>query len=211
MKNTVDIRKLTTVSILIAIQLILSATPIGFISWGVTRATTMHIPVIIGAILLGPKIGALLGGVFGLISLVTNIVTPTITSFVFSPFYSVGANSGNLYSLVIVFVPRILIGIVAGTLFLGLQKVHVSKTVSCILAGIAGSLTNTVLVMSGIFVFFGQNYASAKQIAYSELLGVIGTVISTNGVMEAVLAAILIPLIARPLLKIYHDKKSSAE
>ena len=80
---------------------------LGYIPLGVTRATIIHLPVIIGSLLLGPKKGAFLGGVFGLTSLINNTFSPTVTSFTFSPFYS----GGNPWSLVICFVPRILIGI----------------------------------------------------------------------------------------------------
>ena len=198
----IDIKKLTTISILVALQIVLSATPIGFIPLGFTRATTIHIPVIIGAILMGPKVGALLGGVFGVLSLITNTIAPTATSFVFSPFYSIGGTSGNLWSLVICFVPRILIGVFAGYLYLFLQKKNLPKVFSCAAAGVVGSLTNTLLVMGGIFLFFGQSYAQARKVAFEQLFGVIAGIIGINGLPEAVVAGVLCAAITVPLLKI---------
>ena len=56
-----------------AIILAMAFTPgLGYIPLGVTRATIIHLPVIIGGILLGPKKGAFLGGVFGATSLINN-------------------------------------------------------------------------------------------------------------------------------------------
>ena len=71
------------------------------------KPTIVHIPVIIASILYGPKVGALLGALMGIISLVTNTIVLLPTSHLFSPFVP----NGNIYSLIIALVPRILIGI----------------------------------------------------------------------------------------------------
>ncbi|MFS8541951.1 MAG: ECF transporter S component, partial [Tissierellales bacterium] len=85
-------------SVLGGITAVLGLTPIGLIPVGPTRATTMHIPVIIGAIMEGPLVGAFVGLIFGLISMFQAITNPTPVSFVFlNPIVSV--------------IPRILIGI----------------------------------------------------------------------------------------------------
>ena len=77
--------KLVQVSLLIAIMVVMAMVPfLGYIPLTPTiRATTIHIPVIIGAILLGPRVGALLGFVFGLTSLITNTINGGVTAFVF--------------------------------------------------------------------------------------------------------------------------------
>lgn len=79
-----------------ALILIMAFTPfLGYIPLGFTRATIIHIPVIIGSILLGPKKGAFLGAVFGLTSFINNTLNPNVTSFVFTPFYSLGDVHGE--------------------------------------------------------------------------------------------------------------------
>lgn len=96
-----------------AIIMIMAFVPyLGYINLVVIKATLIHVPVIIGSIMLGPKKGAFLGFVFGCTSLINNTFNPTLLSFAFSPFYSVGEIGGNAFSLVICFVPRILVGIV---------------------------------------------------------------------------------------------------
>ena len=103
---------LVQMAIFAALIVVLAFTPfIGYIPLGFTRATIIHIPVIMGSLMLGPKRGAALGGVFGLTSFINNTINPTLTSFVFTPFYSLGEYSGGIGSLIICFVPRILIGV----------------------------------------------------------------------------------------------------
>ena len=189
--------RMVQISLLAGIEILLALTPLGYIPIGPVRATTIHIPVILGGILLGPSAGAILGGVFGITSVLINTVTPTVTSFVFTPFYSLGEARGDFRSLIIAMVPRILIGVVAGWVYRLMLRLQHSASLAAALSGFLGSMTNTILVMGGIYVFFGPAYAAARGIAYSTLMGVIGGVIGFNGVIEAVTAtAITIPLVA---------------
>ena len=149
-KKTQDMVKL---ALFAGIIVVLSMTPLGYIPLGAVKATTIHIPVILGSILLGWKAGAALGGLFGLTSLIVNTLTPSLTSFTFSPFYSLGGVSGNGWSLVICFVPRILVGIIPYFVFRGLKKLIKSDTVPLAVCGFVGSMVNTLLVMNLIYVF----------------------------------------------------------
>ena len=88
-------RNLVLAAVFVAIIIIMSFTPIGYIPLGFMNATIIHVPVIIGAIILGPKYGGFLGLVFGLTSLWKNTYMPNATSFVFSPFIKLGEYGGN--------------------------------------------------------------------------------------------------------------------
>ena len=152
------------VALFAALIIIMAFTPfLGYIPLGFTRATIIHVPVIIGSILLGPKKGAVLGGIFGLTSFINNTMNPTVTSFVFTPFYSLGEMQGGIGSIIICFVPRILVGIIPYFVFKVLYKEMKSKgsgmLVALGIAGLAGSFVNTLLVMNLIFVFFRDAYA----------------------------------------------------
>ena len=202
MKNskTSDLVKL---SFFVAIIVLMAVTPfLGYIPLGFTRATIIHIPVIIGSILMGPVYGGILGFVFGLTSFLNNTFNPTVTSFVFTPFYSLGTYSGNFLSLIICFVPRILVGIVPHYVYKGLKKANRNDGMALAIAGVAGSLTNTLLVMNMIYLFFGQSYAAAKEMDFSGLYMVILSVIGINGVPEAIVAGILTVAICKALLKV---------
>ena len=63
-----DTRQMVSVALMAAIVIVLANTPLGMIQLPIIKATTVHIPVIIGAILLGPSAGAILGAVCGICS-----------------------------------------------------------------------------------------------------------------------------------------------
>ena len=81
-----DTRWMVSVALMAAIVIVLANTPLGMIQLPIIKATTVHIPVILGAILLGPGAGAILGAVFGICSLVSNTMAPTLLSFAFTIF-----------------------------------------------------------------------------------------------------------------------------
>ena len=81
----------------------------------------IHIfPVIVAGIVLGVKGGAIIGSVFGICSIINATINPVPTSFVFTPFYSIGAVSGNFNSILIAMIPRIMIGVVSALAYLSL-------------------------------------------------------------------------------------------
>ena len=125
-KNVLTIRKMTTVGILGGISIVLGMTPLGFIPVGPTRATIMHIPVIIGAIVEGPLVGGLVGLIFGLFSMFQAATNPTPVSFVFlNPVVSV--------------LPRILIGVISYYVYELLNRLGTNKSnwiLNIILGGI---------------------------------------------------------------------------
>ena len=190
-------RDLVILSMFICIELVLMFTPLGYVPIGPLRATTMHIPVILAGILLGRNQGALVGFIFGLSSIFVNTFTPTVVSFVFSPFYSIGEFSGNINSVIIALVPRILLGYGSGVLN-DIVKINNDDIKEGMIA-ITMTLMHTILVMSGIYVFFGASYASAKDIAYETLMKVIIGVITTNGIMEAILAGIVVVVVCKAI------------
>lgn len=196
---------LAQVALFGAVIFVLAFTPfIGYIPLGVTKATIIHIPVIIGSVLLGPKKGAILGALFGVTSLISNTISPTLASFTFSPFYA----GGNLWSLVVCFVPRILVGIVPYYVYKGirflLKEKKGSDTIALALAGLLGSMTNTLLVMNLIFVLFKDQYAQVKGVAAEALYGFILTIIGVNGVPEAAVAMVLTVIIGKALFRAVH-------
>lgn len=191
MKKT-NMKRFTLLALFIAIEIAVSVIPfLGYINLGFINATTLHIPVIIAGILLGKKEGAIVGLVFGLTSLIKASIDPNISSFVFSPFITIGGQSGNFVSLLIAIVPRVLVGFVAGLVYEQLSKRNVNDILSMSVAALLGSLTNTILVLGGIYIFFGPAYASVVGIAYDALIGFIMSIITGSGIMEAIAAVII--------------------
>ena len=111
-QRTRQVQSLAILAMFTAIIFLLTFTPLGLIDLPVIKATVLHVPVIIGSILLGPKKGAFLGGMFGLASLLKNTLVPGLSSFVFTPLIPApGLDRGSPWALFICFVPRILVGV----------------------------------------------------------------------------------------------------
>ena len=189
-------KKKVVFALFAAITFLLGMTPIGMISLPAIKATTTHIPVIIGAMVLGPWYGCALGAVFGLTSLIQNtFISPGISSFVFSPFIQ----PGIIASLVVCFIPRMLIGVISGYVYKLFERFKVTAVVSTVITGVIGSLVNTVFVMGGIYLLFGEVYAQAQGIALDALFVFIMGIVAVNGVPEAIVAGILTTAIALPI------------
>lgn len=174
-------RQIVVVGILSAVSIILGIFGIGFIPLPIAKATIMHIPVIIGSIVEGPVVGALVGLMFGLFSLYQNYTFPTLLSFAFqNPLVSV--------------LPRILIGL---TPYLCYRLIKSRNEKVKIGVGAAvGSLTNTFGVLGTIMLLYARSYAEKTNNTMGELPKYLGGVILTNGIPEAIIAVIItIPVV----------------
>ena len=130
-----DTRWMVSVALMAAIVIVLANTPLGMIQLPIIKATTVHIPVILGAILLGPGAGAILGAVFGICSLVSNTMAPTLLSFAFSPFLSTTGIPGALKAIWISVGCRILIGVAAGWLWVLFTKIKLNQFIALPIVG----------------------------------------------------------------------------
>ena len=97
--------------------------------------------------------------------------------------------------------PRILVGAVAGYGFLWMKK-HVSERKSMVIAAMAGSMTNTLLVLGQIYLFYHDQAPRLYAVDVRQLLPYLLGVVGTNGIPEMLLAAVTVPLIATALLKV---------
>ena len=159
-------RKIVITAIMGAISAFLGITRWGYLpSIGGFSVTIMHIPVIIGAVLEGPLVGLGIGLIFGLTSMLQAAIAPIMPSDVLftNPLISV--------------LPRLFIGPVAWLVWNGLKR---WPAVGLIVSGLAGSLTNTALVL-GMIGILGM--------APWPLLGASAV---SNGIPEAIVAAVVV-------------------
>ena len=186
--------------LLLAIEAIFCFTPLGSLpAVGPIVATLGMIPVIITALLLGTKAGTAMGAFAGLFSFIVWTFMPPspLVAFVFTPFYTLGDYAGNFGSLVICFVPRILVGTVTGSTYKLLRRRLPGKNgLCCAISGALGSLTNTFFVLGGIWLFFGDQYAT---LVGDVIIKIIGLTVLTSGIPEAVVSAIVAPAVCKPL------------
>ena len=199
-----DTRWMVCVALMAAIIIVLANTPLGMIQLPVIKATTVHIPVIIGAILLGPSAGAILGGVFGICSLISNTMAPTLLSFAFSPFMSTTGIPGALKAIWISVGCRILIGLVSGWLWLLLKKLKVNQIIALPIIGFIGSMVNTITVMGSIYLLFAGQYAEAQNVGVTAVWGLIMGTITASGIPEAIAAAVLVLALGKVLVGVFR-------
>ena len=200
MKNN-QTKRLVLVAFFVAIEIVLAMTPLGYIPIGPIRATTIHIPVIIASLVLGYRDGAIIGLVFGLTSLFNNTFNPTAMSFVFSPFIEIGGYSGNFTSLIIVLGPRILLGITPYFFMKLFRKLN--GNLGLFLSSILSTLIHTILVLGFIVVFFGPQFADLRGTDMSGVLAFIIGVVTSNGIVEAIVAGIACTAVVNALKHIY--------
>ena len=199
-----DTRWMVSVALMAAIVIVLANTPLGMIQLPVIKATTVHIPVILGAILLGPSAGAILGGVFGICSLVSNTMAPTLLSFAFSPFMSTTGIPGALKAIWISVGCRVLIGLASGWLWKLLERLKVNQNISLLLTGFVGSMVNTVTVMGSIYFLFAQQYAQAREVGVTAVWGLIMGTVTAAGIPEAIAAAVLVIALGKVLIRVFR-------
>lgn len=233
--NKEKIRKLVISAMLGAITIVLGLTPLGFIPLGIMNATTMHIPVIIAAILEGPIVGAAVGLIFGVSSMVKAFTMPLPTSFVFwnpliavLPRVLIGVVSYYLYAafssrspkflkiasvlfdlLIIAFLGFVLFKIITADKFvlssffatlgfliaafallfvtLKLKFDNFALTVSAFF----GSLTNSVLVLGGIYLFYATPFMEKLDKSPEAAGKVILGLALTSSLPEAIIAVII--------------------
>ena len=215
-QRTRQVQSLAILAMFTAVIFLLTFTPLGLIDLPVIKATVLHVPVIIGSILLGPRKGAFLGGMFGLASLMKNTLVPNLSSFVFSPFIPVpGLDRGSPWALFICFVPRILVGVSPWLVYALFRHLPGGRraggqTGAMALAGVVGAFTNTALVMGLIGVVFTDAYAAAQGIPVETVAGFILGIVAANGIPEAAVAAVVTPAVCVPLVKALKLEKTPA-
>lgn len=191
-KTRHSIRRLTQFSLLLSIQIILGVTPLGLITLPVASVTLLHIPVIIGAITMGPLAGALLGGTFGCIALVrASMAAVSPIDILFSPFLS----GSPIASVVMCLLPRILLGVFAALLFSLLKNRFKNNVWSIGLSAALATMLHTLMVLGCLYVFFSA----------IPLATVFTTLISLNGLLEILAAVVVTVPVCKALLK-YNEK-----
>ncbi|MCL2356320.1 MAG: ECF transporter S component [Defluviitaleaceae bacterium] len=190
-----------------AIIFLLTFTPLGFPQIPlIGSATIIHIPVIIGAILMGPKYGAILGFMFGLSSFIfASTLSMALNAFAFTPLRPVpGTDSGSPWSLLVAFVPRILVGVVVPLAFYGMKKIKVPDVLNMAISAVIGSATNTLLVLHMLYFMFREPWGYARAVAGVELPQItyafVAGIITGFGIPEAIAAAVIVPAVGVPLL-----------
>ena len=177
-----------------AIIIVMAMTPLGYLKTPVLNITLLTIPVAVGAIILGPKGGAILGAVFGATSFAQAVSGGGgMTAILFQ--------TNPLGVTFLCFVPRILEGFLCGLIFTVLKKTKMKKA-SYYIAGISCPVLNTVLFMGTIILMFYQTdyiQSLVSSLGVSNPLAFVIALVGIQGVIEAAVCGVLSGTVAMAL------------
>lgn len=181
-RTFLNIRQLTVSGFLAAITIFLGLTGYGFIPLLFMDATILHIPTIIGAIAAGPRVGALVGFMFGLFSFIQTLRAPSLL-LQFAVQYNIA------YDAIVCIVPRILIGIIAYEIYAHLKtKLYIRTAVAAVLT----TVLHTILFLGTLFILVGAPYAAMKGISVSAVGNIFIGITLANGIPEAIVSGIIV-------------------
>lgn len=196
-----NIRKMVIIAMLSGISIFLGLTGLGFIPLPLFKLTILHIPVIIGAIIEGPIVGASIGFIFGLFSIYQNITAPTVMS----PFF---------YNPIVSILPRVLIGVVSYYVYKLLRDKFKNTKIAITIAAITGSLINTIGVLGSIYLFYFKDYAeillskgTVTSTSRTSITIALMSIFGTNGLSEAILSAAITAPVVIAIFKLQKRKK----
>lgn len=182
MENKISLaKKIALTGALSALVVVLSVTPLGFISIGAASITILQIPVILAVLLGGLPSGAFVGAVFGIMSLVNAALRPSgpLDPLFLNPLCSI--------------VPRMLFAIAAWCLWKLLNLIpKLPKTISAGITAFLSTLLHTVLVMGSLYLVFKAELSDVAQV--SSFAGVMALVF-TNAVFEAIASTLVCVLV----------------
>ena len=195
MKNKANVKQLVLLGLLTAILFVMSYTPLGYLNIGPLAISFNVIPVAIAAIALGPKGGAIVGGVFGITSFLQCIGiggTSTMGAVLF------GINP--VLAFIQRFVPRLLDGLLIGFVFKAVKK-RFGNVPACFVTGLCSALFNTVLFMSALVLLFGNTEYMQELIAGRNIVVFICSFVGINAVFEMLASTIITGAVGTALFK----------
>lgn len=202
MKTNKNTKTLVTLGLLTAVMLLMSFTPLGYLNIGPLAITLNVIPLAVAAVALGPKGGAIIGGVFGITSFLQCIgVGGTsamgVICFEISP----------LFTLIQRIVPRVLDGLLVGYIFNFLVK-RINVTHSCAIAGFLAAFLNTLFFMSLLVILFGSSEYIQGLIGGRNIIVFICSFVGINAVFEMLASTVITSAVGSVLYRLNFTNAS---
>ena len=183
---------MTLTAALIAFMIVMDFTPIGYIITPTGFSITlMIIPVAVGAVVLGPDVGALLGFMFGL----TSFLQCFGIGYFIDPSAALLWTANPLGTVFTCFVPRTLMGLLVGFIYMGLNKIKGFRIGGYVVASISAPVLNTVFFLTSYLLLFSETILAGEVIKT-----VIVSLLTVNAVVEIVVALV----IGTTLCQVFH-------
>ncbi len=202
MNNKQKIYKMVLAAVFTALIIVMSFTPLGYLRVGFVSISFMTIPVALGAILLGPWYGAFFGLIFG--------ITSFIQCFTGDLFGAALVGISPVFTTITCIVPRTLIGIFCGLIFLCIKKASAKNDIGAFLtASMSAPLINTALFMGCMMLFFYNNPAFHTALeglgitGYTNIFTLLWIMIGTNGIIEFFVCGIVSFAVSKSLNSVF--------
>ena len=181
-----DVRFLTQLALLVAVEMVMKAIGLGSVPVGPLYMSFLTVPIAVGAIILGPMAGMILGGVFGFVSFLDAIKGASVMT---SSLLAVSP----VHTFLLCFGTRVLMGACVGLIYQGMAKICRNSTVNCFVTSLSAPLLNTLFFMGYIVLAFYQTdyiqgLVSAKGAANPLMFVVL--LVGVQGIVEAVVCSV---------------------
>ncbi|SEL40096.1 ECF transporter S component [Ruminococcus albus] len=194
MKRTNKTKNLVLMGVMTAIIFIMGLTPFGYIKTGTLSIALITIPVGIAAFALGPKGGALAGLSFGVTSAIMAFANPSALMVALT-------NISPVRTVILCVVPRILVGLLAGTIAQVLKTIKVPAPISGGIAGFSVAFLNTIFFMSTLLMMFGDSETVKGMEGHQNLVLFIIAVVTLNVAIEWISCTVITSGVALALSK----------
>lgn len=192
-----DVKRLTVLAMLAAVIVLMAFTPIGYLKVGAVSITFIMIPVVIGAVVTGPRGGALLGAVFG--------ITSFIQCFGLDTFGTAMMSINPVFTFLLCMVPRVLMGLLVGLIYKGMCKATKNGILPFAVSCLSGAVLNTVGFV-GLFLLLFYSSITAL-LGTDTVAGAIGLLVTGNALIEAGVCLVLGTAIAKGLVHVLPRNK----
>ncbi len=195
--------KLVETALLLAIEIILAFTPLGYLKVGIIEITFMTVPVAIGAMLVGPGAGTFLGLVFG--------VTSFIQCFGMSPFGAALLAIDPVRTFILCVIPRTLMGLLVGLIFRALRRVEKKRLLSFVGTSFSAAFLNTLFFVLGFALLFHAVTldlgGTPIDVTQMNLIDILLFLAGVNGLVEVVVCTLLASALGKALVHFLPEKK----
>lgn len=181
-----SVLKLTLTAVFLAVIIVMSFTPIGYLKVGTIEISLLSVPVAMGAALLGVSGGAVLGLAFG--------ITSFIQCFGMSAFGTALFGISPVLTALLCIIPRVMVGVCSASVYKVLDKKGVQPNVTSLLSFLTAAVVNTVLFVGLFIALFGRTdfYAGLEtQFATTGVIAFFAAFVGVNGIVEAVASALV--------------------
>ncbi len=204
--NMSSVLNLTLTAVFLAIIIVMSFTPIGYLKVGTVEISLLPIPVAMGAALLGVGGGALLGLAFGITSL--------IQCFGMSAFGTALMGISPVLTAILCIAPRVLVGVASAAVYKALKGRQLQPNVTSLISFLTAAVVNTVLFVGLFIAFFGRTdfYAGLEtQFSTTGVIAFFAAFVGVNGVVEAVASALVGGALGNVIKRIEKQKNGFAK